>query len=213
VSDVETVGRYFNGRDTRADRVVSSEINTNPTVLVVDDEEDVADAYALKLRDEYNTEVAYGGEEALEKVGVHTSAVLLDRRMPDIHGDDVLDEMRERDIDCPVIMVTAVDPDLNILEMDFDDYLCKPVDQETLLSTLDQHIRSTTSDPRLEEFFSILSKLTVLEEEHPPGELEDNEEFRSLKKRAMALSNDLRESMDNFEEIVQTHQSVNRGSA
>jgi len=192
---------------------VSSEINPNPTVLVVDDEEDVADVYALKLRGEYNTEVAYGGEAALEAVGAHTSAVLLDRRMPDIHGDDVLAEMRERGIDCPVIMVTAVDPELNILEMEFDDYLCKPVDQDTLLSTLDQHVRSTTSDPRLDEFFSILSKLTVLEEEHPPSDLEDHDEFIKLKQRAKVLSDELRASMDNFEEIVQTHQAVDRGSA
>ncbi len=43
--------------------------------------------------------------------------------MPDIHGDDVLDEIRAQEYACKVIMATAVDPDLNILEMDFDDIL------------------------------------------------------------------------------------------
>jgi len=54
-------------------------------------------------------------------------AVLLDRRMPDVHGDEVLARLREEGCDCPVIMTTAVDPGMDILEMDFEDYLCKPV--------------------------------------------------------------------------------------
>ncbi len=182
------------------------------TVLVVDDEADVAEAYALKLRDEYETEIAYGGEQALEKAGDHVAAVLLDRRMPDIHGDDVLVEFRSRGYDFPVIMVTAVDPDLNILEMDFDDYLCKPVDKDTLLSTLDQHIDTPGSDPRLDEFFQLLSKLSVLESERTPSELENDEEFNRLKRQAVELSNELRESMDDFEEVVETYRSLERGS-
>ncbi len=182
------------------------------TILVVDDEEDVAEAYALKLRDRYEIELAYGGEQALEKAGDHVTAVLLDRRMPDVHGDDVLVELRERGYDFPIIMVTAVDPDLNILEMDFDDYLCKPVDKETLLSTLDQHIDAPGSDPRLEEFFQLLSKLSVLEAERTPSELEDDEEFKRLKRRAVELSNELRQSMDDFEEVVETYRSLERGS-
>lgn len=182
------------------------------TILVVDDEEDVAQAYALKLRDQYDTELAFGGEEALEKAGPHITAVLLDRRMPDIHGDDVLVEFRNRGYEFPVIMVTAVDPDLNILEMDFDDYLCKPVDTETLLSTLDQHIDASGSDPRLEEFFSLLSKLSVLESERTPSELENDEEFIELKRRAVSLSNELRKSMDDFEDVVETYRSLERGS-
>jgi len=182
------------------------------TVLVVDDEEDVAEAYTLKLRSEYETETAFGGEAALEKAGDHIDAMLLDRRMPDIHGDDVLIELRDRGYDFPIIMVTAVDPDLNILEMDFDDYLCKPVDKDTLLGTLDQHIETPTADNRLDEFFSLLSKLEVLEAERTPSELEDDEEFARLKRRAVKLSNELRESIDNFEEVVETYRSLERGS-
>ncbi|MFB6178795.1 MAG: response regulator transcription factor [Halorientalis sp.] len=182
------------------------------TVLVVDDEPDVAEAYALKLRNQYETELAFGGEEALEKADAHVAAVLLDRRMPDIHGDDVLVEFRNRGYEFPVIMVTAVDPDLNILEMDFDDYLCKPVDKDTLLSTLDQHIDTPGSDPRLDEFFQLLSKLSVLEAERTPSELEGDEEFNRLKRRAVTLSNELRESMDDFEEVVETYRSLERGS-
>lgn len=187
---------------------------TGRSVLIVDDEADVADAYAMQLGGEYETRVAYGGEEALEMVSETTAVVLLDRRMPDIHGDDVLAELRDRGYDGAVVMVTAVDPDLDILEMEFDDYLCKPVDEETLLSTVDQHVGTAPEsvDPRLEEFFGVLSKLIVLEEKHAATDLEDDEEFQRLERRAMELSEELRESVENFEELVETHRSITRGS-
>lgn len=177
-------------------------------MLVVDDEQDVADVYALQLDDDYETEVAYGGENALEKVDSSIDAVLLDRRMPDLSGDAVLEEIRERGIDCAVIMVTAVDPDLNILDMDFDDYLSKPVDEETLKNAIDQHIDASSDDKRLEEFFRIASKLEVLEAEKTATELQSSDEFKRLAKRAQELADELREDIDNFEELVMTHRNV-----
>ena len=100
-------------------------------VLVVDDEEEVAEVFSLWLRDVYETRVATGGEAALEAVdGV--DLVLLDRRMPDLSGDETLARMRERGYDGPVAMVTAVDPDFDIVEMAFDDYLVKPISKEEL---------------------------------------------------------------------------------
>jgi DNA-binding response OmpR family regulator len=184
-----------------------------PVVLVVDDEASVADTYALRLQNHYETRVAYGGEEALEMVDEDVDAVLLDRRMPDIHGDDVLAEIRDRGFDCKVVMATAVDPDLNILEMDFDDYLCKPIFQETLVETLDKHLEgSQQGDDRLDEFFRIVSKLAVLEEEKTPAELEASEEYTRLKRRADDLGSDLRESVADFDDIVDTYRDITRGS-
>ncbi|MFB6143027.1 MAG: response regulator [Halorientalis sp.] len=183
-------------------------VETRPRVLVVDDEEDVADVYALQLEDDYETTVAYGGEEALEKVDEGVDAVLLDRRMPDLSGDEVLEEIRDRGIDCAVIMVTAVDPDLNILDMDFDDYLSKPVDEETLKEAIDQHIDGAAGDDRLEEFFRIANKLEVLEAEKTAAELQSSDEFKQLAQRAQDLADELREEMDNFEELVRTRRKV-----
>ncbi len=188
-----------------------------PVVLVVDDEESVADTYALRLRGEYETRVAYGGEEAVERMDEDVDAVLLDRRMPDLHGDDVLAAIREEGYDCVVVMTTAVDPELNILEMDFDDYLCKPIFQETLLSTLDQHLDTagggTRQDPTLSEFFAIVSKLSVLEDEKTRTELESSDEYDDLRERAEELGGELRETVDDFEDLYETHRSIERGSS
>jgi DNA-binding response OmpR family regulator len=192
--------------------LVAASPESKPTVLVVDDERDIADLYALHLKTEYDPIVAYGGREALELLDERVAAVLLDRRMPDMHGDEVLATLRERGYDIPVIMVTAVDPQLNILEMDFDDYLTKPIDEETLRQTLDQHIDQDARNPKLDEFLGIMSKLLVLEDEHAQPALEDNDEYRRLKRRASTLADELEDEVDDLEAIVRTHESIHRSA-
>jgi CheY-like chemotaxis protein len=181
------------------------------TVLVVDDEPDVAEAQAVKLRERYDTRVATSGREALEVIDEDVDAVVLDRRMPDVHGDEVLAEIRDRGYDCKVIMATAVDPDLNILEMEFDDYLCKPIFSDTLQQTLEQLLDPGPQDPRLSEFFSTVSKIEVLEEKLPKTELRNDEEYRRLKERARELGEELEESEADFEDLVDTFREISRG--
>ncbi|MFB6373664.1 MAG: tetratricopeptide repeat protein, partial [Bradymonadaceae bacterium] len=52
--------------------------------------------------------------------------------------DRVLEEVRERGLDTRVAMVTAVDPDLDILKLDFDEYVTKPLSEEDLQETVEQ---------------------------------------------------------------------------
>ncbi|MFC6974125.1 response regulator [Halomicroarcula sp. GCM10025709] len=179
-------------------------------MLIVDDEQAVADTQAARLAGYYETETVYGGEAALDRAGPAFDAILLDRRMPDIHGDDVLDRLRERGYEGAVVMLTAVDPDLNILEMGFDDYLCKPVDRETLLAALDQQLSTPDRDARLDEYFEITAKLAVLEAEKTPGQLDTSSEYRALRNRADELETTLRTAIDDFEALVQAHESIRR---
>ena len=184
-----------------------------PTVLIVEDERDVADTYALALEEEFETRIALGGDAALDEVDNDVDAVVLDRRMPDRHGDDVLAELRARGYDCPVIMATAVEPDLNILEMDFDDYLSKPISKDTLRETVQQHLSATRNrDPRLDEYFELSSKLDVLEAEVSHSERQDDEEYQRLKRRATELRWELEAEIDDFESVVETHEQIERGN-
>jgi len=184
-----------------------------PLVLIVDDDADVAETYALRLEPEYETVVAHGGEEGLELLTDAVDAVLLDRRMPDLHGDEVLAEIRDRGYDCPVIMITAVDPDLNILDMDFDDYLCKPITSNVLSRTLENHLDpASRQDERLDEFLSLISKLDVLEAELTPAELAVNEEYQRTKEHAESLGGELREEVEEFDELLATYRDIARGS-
>ncbi|WP_302081780.1 response regulator transcription factor [Salinibaculum rarum] len=190
---------------------MASSSSGHSVVLVVDDEEAIADTYTLHLESHYEVRTAYGGTEALEKLDEDVDAVVLDRRMPDLHGDDVLEAIRDRGYTCTVIMATAVGPDLNILEMDFDDYLCKPIDRETLLETLETHLDSEASGD-LETFFRLVSKRSVLEAEQTRAELEDSDEYARLQTRIDDLEAELRERIDGFDDVIATHRDIGRGS-
>jgi len=173
-----------------------------PTVLIVDDEEDIADIYTLQLQDRYDVRTVYGGQAAIEAVDEAVDVVLLDRRMPGLSGNEVLDRIRADGYDCRVIMVTAIDPEFDIIEMPFDDYLCKPVDKETLQEAIEQQLTAKQYDETVSELFRATSKLTVLEGEMSKEELEGSEEYQRLKETTDAMRSDaesLMSELDDFE--------------
>jgi DNA-binding response OmpR family regulator len=182
----------------------------SPKVLVVDDEQEVADVYALRLESEYDIDVAYGGQEALEQVSSETDVVLLDRRMPDLSGDDVLSKIRERGLDTRVIMLTAVDPDFDIIDMPFDDYLCKPVEKSDLVSAISQQLAATRYDERLTEYLEVSSKIALLENEKTAQELDDNEDIAELRERAERLREEMDEVLAEFEDIEAAFRDIGR---
>ena len=181
------------------------------TILVVDDEQEVADAYALRLQMEYDdVRTAYGGQEAIDAVDEDTDLILLDRRMPEVSGDDVLETVRERGLDCRVIMVTAVTPDFDLIEMPFDDYLCKPVDKEDLFEAIEQQLQATEYDDRMSEFFSITSKISVLEVEKTDAQLQDSEEYQELKHRRDELQAEMDDAVEDFDDVTSAFQAIGR---
>ena len=108
------------------------------TVLLVDDEKDIADVYALHLDRQYDMKVAYTGEDALEKMDSSVDVMLLDRRMPGYPGDQVLADVRREGWDCPVIFVSAVANDADE-EVPADDYLEKPADGKDLIEIVEKN--------------------------------------------------------------------------
>ena len=187
-----------------------SESTADATVLVVDDEAEVADVYALRLRNQYETETAYGGAAALERLDDDVDVVLLDRRMPDVGGDEVLEEIRDRDISTRVIMITAVDPDFDIIEMPFDDYLCKPVEKEDLVAAIDQQLAARRYDDRLAEYLEVTSKLALLKGEKTAQTLDGNEGVESLERRADTLQTEMDEALSDFDDIDTAFRDITR---
>ncbi|MFB6084604.1 MAG: response regulator [Halorientalis sp.] len=171
-----------------------------PTVLVVDDEPDVADAYAAQLEQEYEVRTAYSGEEALEKLGSDIDIVLLDRRMPDVSGDDVLEEIREAGYDCRVAMVTAVDPDFDIIEMPFDDYVIKPVSRSDLFDTIDRLLICAEYEEQLQEYYSLSTKYATLLANKSNAELESSDEFRDLREERDRVREELEDTVERFDD-------------
>jgi DNA-binding response OmpR family regulator len=183
--------------------------STDIRVLVVDDEKEVADAYALRLRGFCDVETAYGGESALATVEESTiDVVLLDRHMPGLSGDDVLAELDDRGFRGRVVMVTAVDPDFDVLELPFDDYLCKPVDREDVRAAVDQQRRVLAYD-LLGEYFSAQSKRAVLEAETTAAARDDHDGYRSVADRADALRERVRRLLAD-DDIIDAFDDIGR---
>lgn len=100
-------------------------------VLVAEDEPELADAIAQGLRREsLAVDVVYDGEAALERLSVNEYDVLiLDRDLPEVHGDDVCRSLLRRRLDVRIIMLTAagaVSERVAGLSLGADDYLPKP---------------------------------------------------------------------------------------
>ncbi len=164
-------------------------------VLVVDDETRLADLFSAWLSTEWNAATAYNGEDALDLMADSVEVVLLDRRMPGLSGDEVLEEIRDRDFDCRVVMITAVDPDFDIVAMGFDDYLVKPVSKDELLDIVDTVHTRSEYEVEVQEYYSLASKKALLESEKSERELEDSDEYQNLVERVDELSEQVDETI------------------
>lgn len=102
-------------------------------LLVVDDEPEVAAVLAEYLADRgYATQMARGGLEALSRIEKATPAgVLLDVRMPDMDGLEVLRKIRDAGPRPPVLMMSANEDETmakRTIELGAFDYVLKPFD-------------------------------------------------------------------------------------
>ena len=186
---------------------VDADGEDRPVVLVVDDEEMTTEAVALWLGDRYEVLTASSGEAALETLDERVDVVLLDRHMPGLSGSETLARIRERETDVRVAMLTAVDPEPGVAAMPFDDYLVKPVDDESLHDTVERLHRLADYDETVGELYAVAQKRAVLEAEHAPEALSSSEEYRDLVETHERLRADTREAaagMDwsGFERLV-----------
>jgi len=151
-----------------------------PVVLVVEDELDVAETYELWLADDYDVRRAADGATALDLLDEEVDVVLLDRMLPGMSGAEVLARIREREVDCRVAMVTAVDPDFDVIGMGFDEYVTKPPTKADLHETITRLLDRATLDDDLQEYYSLVARRSALEAEFSQEELADHEAYDEL---------------------------------
>ena len=114
--------------------------NRDPRVLVVEDDEEIAQVLQRSLRlDGYEVRLAADGEAALESAAAyHPDLVILDLGLPRMDGMEVARRLRAAD-DVPILMLTARDALESRgegLDAGADDYLVKPFERQELLARL-----------------------------------------------------------------------------
>lgn len=162
-----------------------------PTVLIVDDDPRLVRMHASWLEDTYDVERAYNGRQALRSLTDDVDVVLLDRRMPGLSGSEVLEKIRELNVDCRVIMLTAVEPDFDVAEMPFDAYIVKPGFKPELESVVEDVLARAGEDEPVLEYLSLRARRALLESEMTTAELSANAEYRRLVDRLAELEETL----------------------
>ena len=127
------------------------------TILIVEDEESLADPLAFLLRKEgFEPIVAHDGKTALEEFERHdVDIVLLDLMLPSMSGTDVCKQLRATS-SVPVIMVTARDSEIDKvvgLELGADDYVTKPYSSRELIARIRAVLRRGGDAVEVEEEF------------------------------------------------------------
>lgn len=141
-----------------------SEIN----ILVVDDEEDVAEVIAHFLREEgYNVTTAHDADEALEKATPDNDCIVLDVMLPGMSGFEIARRLRGRveTEKIPIIFLTAKMEEADQLEglATGDQYLTKPVSPQVLLANIRAVLRRTGTE---ESKTLNVRGLTIYEDEY-----------------------------------------------
>ena len=118
------------------------------TILVVDDEEDIANLVAMNLADEgYETHTAHRGDDAMDlALKLRPDLIVLDLMLPGVDGVEVCRQLRQdpRTTTTSIIMLTARNlPADRIagLEAGADDYVDKPFDVDELLARVTGRLR------------------------------------------------------------------------
>ena len=111
-----------------------------PTVLVVDDDAGLRESFRLILDDEYEVVDVSSGQQALEVArAAQVDVVLLDIRLPEMDGIEVLERLKQVDEQIEVILVTAVKTvktAVAAMKLGAFDYVTKPFEEDELLATI-----------------------------------------------------------------------------
>jgi two-component system response regulator HydG len=122
----------------------------NEVVLIVDDDTSVLRTFSKLLQKaEYATETAETGKEAIEKISKRFyDVVLIDFRLPDMDGINLLEKIPDHLTSSVKIMITgfpSLDLGVKALDMGIDAYVVKPVSPSDLLSLISEKLMGKKS--------------------------------------------------------------------
>jgi DNA-binding response OmpR family regulator len=126
--------------------------STKKTILVVDDDKSILRTFTRILQKSgYEIDVAETGKEAIEKAeDRHYDLALVDIRLPDMDGTDLLAKLKKQLQYTVKIMITgfpSLETGVKALDEGADAYLVKPVKPQELLMLLEEKLKNREEPP------------------------------------------------------------------
>ena len=115
-------------------------------ILIIDDEEKICEFIAAFLiKDGHSVSIANLGKEGVKKINnENIDLIILDRMIPDIRGDEICKTIKNKNINTPIIMITAkteIDDRVEGFELGCDDYICKPFSPKEMVVRVNAMLR------------------------------------------------------------------------
>jgi DNA-binding NtrC family response regulator len=116
-----------------------------PKILICDDEENIREVLKLILSDHYDLIAVDSGEQALHTLdnSKDVKVMLLDIKMPKVHGLDILSEIKSKHPNVKIIMVTgyrSVETAAEATRLGASGYIVKPFKSEEILETVKRNL-------------------------------------------------------------------------
>lgn len=108
------------------------------TVLVVDDVTGIVEIYERWLADDFQVRTATDGQSALATLDESVDVVLIDRNLPKMSGSTVIEEIRNLGHDPGVVLLSSVEPDYDVIDVEFQSCLTKPVMRRELVDAIER---------------------------------------------------------------------------
>lgn len=142
------------------------------TVLVVEDEQDLAEMLQFQLQKAgYSVAVASDGRTALQKIEKsHPDLILLDLMIPEISGTEVASKIRSnpKTAGIPIVMLTAKSDEVDVLvglTVGADDYITKPFSMKVVLARIEAVLRRVSGNSAAETQLR-LGPIAISQETH-----------------------------------------------
>ncbi len=141
-------------------------------VLIVDDEQSIVTLLQYNIeKSGFKTDTAFDGIDGLQKASSgEFDLIILDLMLPGMEGTDVCKALRQKQIDTPILMLTAKDDEFDKvlgLELGADDYLTKPFSPKEVVARIKAILRrSKTRESSEDQPFIKISDLLIYPQQY-----------------------------------------------
>ncbi|MCZ0704443.1 two-component system alkaline phosphatase synthesis response regulator PhoP [Natronobacillus azotifigens] len=140
-------------------------------ILIVDDEESIVTLLQYNIEKAgFETKTAMTGTDGLNLAKTKSfDLIILDLMLPGIEGTEVCKQLRQQQIDTPILMLTAKDDEFDKvlgLELGADDYLTKPFSPKEVVARIKAILRRTNKNQEAQTQFIKISDLVIYPEQY-----------------------------------------------